>query len=161
MVVIDIQNDITKHYKDIIDHLNSAIDWAVDQGIPVVYIRHEILSEHARKFLPGTPGVELVPELRVVSDLDFVKHKGSALTSEEFSAYVEEAEIEEFYVTGADATQCVKSTCFNMRKAGYEVVVLADCIASWDPKKIPEMLRYYESKGCRVMRSDELPAGRS
>ena len=28
LVVIDIQNDITKHYKDIIDNINSAIDWA-------------------------------------------------------------------------------------------------------------------------------------
>lgn len=29
LVVIDIQNDITKNYKDIIDHINQAIDWAV------------------------------------------------------------------------------------------------------------------------------------
>ena len=29
LVVIDIQNDITKHYKDIIDSINAAIDWAV------------------------------------------------------------------------------------------------------------------------------------
>ena len=31
LVVIDIQNDITKHYRDIIDRLNAAIDWAVQQ----------------------------------------------------------------------------------------------------------------------------------
>ena len=30
LVVIDIQNDITKHYRDIIDSINSAIDWAVE-----------------------------------------------------------------------------------------------------------------------------------
>jgi nicotinamidase-related amidase len=30
LVVIDIQNDITKHYRDIIDTINAAIDWAVD-----------------------------------------------------------------------------------------------------------------------------------
>ena len=28
LVVIDIQNDITKHYRDIIDRLNAAIEWA-------------------------------------------------------------------------------------------------------------------------------------
>ena len=27
LVVIDIQNDITKHYRDIIDNINAAIDW--------------------------------------------------------------------------------------------------------------------------------------
>ena len=30
LVVIDIQNDITKHYRDIIDNINAAIDWAVE-----------------------------------------------------------------------------------------------------------------------------------
>ncbi len=33
LVLIDIQNDITKHYRDIIDNINAAIDWAVDLGI--------------------------------------------------------------------------------------------------------------------------------
>ena len=37
LVVIDIQNDITKHYQDIIDRLNTAIDWAVEQKMEVVY----------------------------------------------------------------------------------------------------------------------------
>ena len=27
LVIIDIQNDITKNYKKIIDNINSAIDW--------------------------------------------------------------------------------------------------------------------------------------
>ena len=41
LVIIDIQNDITKHYKDIIDNINKAVDWAVSNDIHVVYIRHE------------------------------------------------------------------------------------------------------------------------
>ena len=32
LVVIDIQNDITKHYRDIIDNINAAIEWAVAEG---------------------------------------------------------------------------------------------------------------------------------
>jgi len=79
LVVIDIQNDITKHYRDIIDNINAAIEWA-------------------------------------------------------------------------DATACVKSTCFNMAKAGYTVHVLSDCITSYDLKKLPEMFAYYESKGCVLAR---------
>ena len=37
-----------------------------------------------------------------------------------------------------------------MRKAGYTVHVLSDCITSYDLKKLLEMLAYYESKGCEV-----------
>ena len=42
LVVIDIQNDITKHYRDIIENINSAIDWAMKQGMAIIYIKHNI-----------------------------------------------------------------------------------------------------------------------
>ena len=58
--------------------------------------------------------------------------------------------IDEFYITGADATACVKSTCFNMRKEGYTVHVISDCVTSYDLGKIDEMLAYYAKKGCEV-----------
>ena len=150
LVVIDIQNDITKHYRDIIDRLNAAIDWAVACGMEVVYIQHNNLSPGTRTFKPGTKGAELVPELKVVSDNVFVKTKANALTSEAFSDFIRLGSIDEFYITGADATGCVKSTCFNMRKAGYAVHVISDCVTSYDLKKLDEMLIYYAGKGCEV-----------
>ena len=53
LVVIDIQNDITKHYRDIIDNINSAIDWAMKQGMAIVYIKHNNLSAGTRTFKPA------------------------------------------------------------------------------------------------------------
>ena len=150
LVVIDIQNDITKHYRDIIGNINTAIEWAVSDGMSVIYIKHNNVTAGTRTFKPGSKGEELVPEMKVVSDNIFVKTKSNALTSEAFSAFIAANDIDEFYIAGADATACVKSTCFNMRKAGYTVHVLSDCITSYDLKKLPEMLAYYESKGCEV-----------
>jgi len=94
--------------------------------------------------------------MKVVSDNIFVKTKSNALTSEAFSAFIAANGINEFYVAGADATACVKSTCFNMSKAGFTVHVLSDCITSYDLKKLPEMLAYYESKGWEVKTLDEI-----
>jgi len=150
LVVIDVQNDITKHYRDIIDNINAAIEWAVAEDMHVVYIKHNNITAGTRTFKPGSKGEELVPEMKVVSDNIFVKTKSNALTSEAFSAFIAANGINEFYVAGADATGCVKSTCFNMTKAGYTVHVLSDCVTSYDLKKLPEMLAYYESKGCEV-----------
>lgn len=150
LVVIDLQNDITKNYKEIIEAVNQAIDWACANHMEVVYIRNYYLSEGARKFKPGTRGAEFVPELKIVSDHIFTKTKSSALTSEEFAAFIQSHNITEFFVAGADATACVKSTCYNMVKAGYTVHVLSDCITSFDKKKLPEMLAYYASKGCTI-----------
>ena len=159
LIVIDIQNDITKHYRDIIDRLNSAIGWAAESGMEVVYIQHNSLSAGTRTFKPGTKGAELVPEMRIISDNIFVKTKANALTSEAFSEYIRENGIDEFYIAGADATACVKSTCLNMTKAGYTVHVISDCVTSYDLKKVPEMLAYYADKGCEVRELAEYQTG--
>ena len=159
LVVIDIQNDITKDYKDIIDNINAAIDWAVGQGMTVIYIKHNNLSPGTRTFKPDTKGAELAPELKVVSDHIFVKTKANTLTNRDFSEYIRENGIDEFFITGADATACVKSTCFNMAKAGYTVHVISDCVTSYDLKKIPEMLTYYTDKGCEVKTLAEYQKG--
>lgn len=159
LVVIDIQNDITKNYKEIIAGINTMIYWAVQNDIPVAYIRHENLSAGTRTFKHGTHGAELAPDLKIVSENIFTKSKGNALSSEAFASFIAGNERSDFYIAGADAVACVKSTCFNLRKAGYGVTVLADCITSYDKRKIPEMLEYYESKGCKVMNLQDLTGG--
>lgn len=159
LVVIDIQNDITKNYRGVIGNINKAIEWAQGEEMQIVYIKHNNITAGTRTFKPDTKGAELVPELSVVSDHIFVKTKANALTSEEFAEFVGHNEIDEFYVCGADATACVKSTCYNMTKAGYTVHVLSDCVTSYDLKKIDEMLDYYEKKGCEVNRLAEYVLG--
>ena len=150
LVVIDIQNDITKNYKEIIGNINAAIDWAVAHDIYVVYIKHNNLSAGTRTFKPDTRGAELVSDMNIVSENIFVKSKGNALTSEAFAAFISANGIKEFYIAGADAVACVKSTCYNMAKSGFKVHVLSNCITSYDKKKIPEMLDYYERNGCSI-----------
>lgn len=124
----------------------------------MVYIKHNNLSDGTRTFKPDTHGAELVPEMKIVSENIFTKSKGNALTCEDFADFVAKNEITDFYITGADAIACVKSTCFNMRKSGYGVTVLSDCITSYDKRKIDEMLQYYESKGCNLITLDNLLA---
>ena len=135
--------------------MNDAIDWAVQKELWVVYIQHNNLSEGTRTFKPGTRGAEFVSEMKVVSDHIFTKSKSSALTNGKFAAFLQENGIDEFYIAGADAAACVKSTCYNMTKSGYTVHVLSDCTTSYDKKKLPELLAYYENKGCEVLTFQE------
>jgi nicotinamidase-related amidase len=156
LVIVDIQNDITKNYKDVIDNINKAIDWAVNNNINVVYIRHENLSAGTRTFKPNTFGAELASDLKIASKNIFTKYKGNALSSKEFADFIIKNEICDFYIAGADAVACVKSTCYNLCKANYRVNVLSDCITSYDKKKIDEMLHYYESKGAKIISLNDL-----
>ncbi|MFB6341390.1 cysteine hydrolase family protein [Saccharicrinis sp. FJH62] len=156
LVVIDIQNDITKNYKEIIENINCSIDWAVENEIHVVYIRHYNLSDGTRTFKPDTHGSELVSDMKLVSNHIFEKSKGNALTSHDFADFIRKNEINEFYITGADAIACVKSTVFNMCRKNFKVTVLSDCITSYDKREIDEMLNYYEKKGSRIINLNEL-----
>lgn len=156
LVIIDIQNDITKNYKDVIGNINKAIDWAVNHNIHVIYIRHENLSSGTRTFKPNTVGSEFPSDLKISSKNVFTKYKGNALSCEEFTDFIRKNEICDFYIAGADAVACVKSSCYNLCKANYGVNVLSDCITSYDKKKIDEMLRYYESKGSKIIRLNDL-----
>lgn len=156
LVIIDIQNDITKNYKEIIDNINKSIDWAVQNDIYVVYIRHENLSAGTRTFKPNTRGAELAPDLKIVSNHIFTKYKGNVLTSEAFVDFIKNNEISDFYIAGGDAVACIKSSIYNLTKANYKVYAISDCITSYDKRKIEEMLQYYESKGCIVKQLREV-----
>ncbi len=91
-----------------------------------------------------------------MSDRIFTKYKGSVLTCVEFVEFIDKNGISDLYIAGADAVACVKSSCYNLRKANYNVCVLSDCITSYDKTKIPEMLQYYENKGCRLVTLKDL-----
>lgn len=156
LVIIDIQNDITKNYKEIIGNINNSIHWAVKNNLYVIYIKHYNLSAGTRTFKPDTYGSELVSDLEIVSNHIFTKTKGNILTSEEFKSFINENEIDEFYIAGGDAVACIKSSTYNLTKSNYKVHVLPDCITSYDKRKIDEMLCYYEKKGCDLIYSYNL-----
>ena len=59
-----------------------------------------------RTFKPDTKGVELVSDMKMVSDNIFVKTKAKVLTSGGFAEFIEKNGINDFFVAGADATGC-------------------------------------------------------
>ncbi len=147
---------LPKTTKKSLTMLNRSIDWAVENEIHVVYIKHYNLSDGTRTFKPNTRGSELVSDMKLVSTNIFEKSKGNVLTSEDFADFIKKNEISEFYITGADATACVKSTVFNMCKENYKVTVVSDCITSYDKRKIDEMLNYYEKNGSKIIKLNDL-----
>ena len=59
LVVIDLQNDITKNYKEIITKVNEAIDWAEQKELWIVYIQHNNLSAGGCSVMPLQEIMEL------------------------------------------------------------------------------------------------------
>lgn len=112
----------------------------------ILYILLDNYAEHEIGFMPGAVSTDATGFRKEPKYMN----KMVAPTMEPVNG------ITEFYITGDDATGCVKSTCFNMRKAGYTVHVLSDCVTSYDLKKLPEMFAYYAKQGCEVLTLDDI-----
>ena len=54
LVVIDLQNDITKNYREIIENVNEAIDWAVRKDLWVIYM-YKIAANAQVQRIVSTP----------------------------------------------------------------------------------------------------------
>ena len=49
LIVIDLQNDITKNYKMIIGQVNKAIDWAAANEMHIIYIKPDCVKSYDLK----------------------------------------------------------------------------------------------------------------
>ena len=52
LAVIDLQNDITKNYREIMDKVNEAIDWAIRHGLDRVEAGAQGDHKLARGYMP-------------------------------------------------------------------------------------------------------------
>lgn len=149
LVVIDLQNDITKHYREIIDRVNQAIDWAVGQNMYVVYIQHNNLFAVTRTFKPGTRGAELVPEMKIVSDTVFTKTKGNALTSEDFAGFIQENGITEFLLQARMPRPVSNPPATIWRKAGIPFMYCLTASPATTKSGCPRCLRIMKARDAR------------
>ena len=71
-----------------------------------------------------------IAQRAMVSRMAFYRNfggKDAILThflQQEFAAFIQARNITEFFIAGADATACVKSTCYNMAKAVESPLVI-------------------------------------
>lgn len=135
LLVIDMQNFcVGVHHSDffnynneeLINSVNKVIDANTDNT--VIYIKNILKRNVVNKFAPfdayeGTPEVELVEGLHIVSDYIFKKYEGDAFSNPELDAFLQEQDIECVEVIGVDGGGCVPLTALGAIKAGYKVIV--------------------------------------
>ncbi len=135
LLVIDMQNVMVgeKHaayfqYDNemLIQAVNKVID--ANESNIVIYIKHNMKKNLINKFVPyqayeGTEDVELVSNLRVVSDYIFTKYKSNAFTNPKLNDFLKEHNIECVEVVGVDGGACVALTALGAINEGYSVIV--------------------------------------
>ena len=152
LCVIDIQDDFLNRSKNypfakedverLITNANLAIDSAVREGIPVIYVRQvnsSLITRLIAKLfgeglgIKGNPGVEIDTRIKVVSRDIFDKELPSAFSNRNFEGYLRDKKIDELVLVGIDGCHCIKATCITGLKRGYKISIIEPAVATSSP----------------------------
>lgn len=109
-----------------------------DPAIPDVHERHAILPGGWRatgtRLLPGTLGAEIVAELRPLpGDIVVDKSGYSAFADTSLGPQLRRRGVKAVALAGAVDYACVLHTAFDAFELDFDVLLVDDCTAGWDP----------------------------
>lgn len=111
----------------------------------------------------GTRGGEIHEDLRPYADEDLIFDKGCDAAVEQYSGFdgvnaagqslgeiVSMLEPDNVFVCGIATEFCVRNTCEDLKKAGFNVILLSDCLAYVDEAGHRKALDEMRSEGIKI-----------
>jgi nicotinamidase-related amidase len=147
LVVVDMLEDFVEGVlanpaaKDIIEPIATLTNQARDQREwVVVYANdaHHSSDVELRVFPPhameGTPGAEVIPQLRPhAGDRIVPKRFYSAFSETNLAQVLEAEDVRRLVLVGQHTDCCVRHTCYDAFRQGYELAVCADATCVFGP----------------------------
>ncbi|QPC83705.1 cysteine hydrolase [Phototrophicus methaneseepsis] len=162
LVVIDVQQALFEkktpiHRAEVLlCNINSLVDCAHEKGIPIFYFRHTNKSFLAY----GTAGWQLHPALRPDTvDILLEKEHGSAFQDTSLHQALQERQINRLIVTGLVTNGCIRATCEDAKKHGYDVVLVKDGHSTYQrdaAKIIDEWNERLSTQGIEVLTTEAI-----
>lgn len=156
VLVIDMLNDFVTgalrcaRVQTTIAPLQRLLRAARDRGVPVIYcndahipgVDHELTfrKPHA---IRGTPGAEVIPELKA-EPRDFVvpKRRYSGFFETDLDALLRELKVERVILTGVHTHMCVRHTAADAFFRGYRIAVVAEGTQAFTEEDYTKGLQY-------------------
>src|SRR5258708_7510223 len=134
--------------------MNSAINWAVRTGVPVVYVQNAFglldLANLTRNFaaLQGAAGAALDPRIVDLSKAPHVIKKiPDAFSNPALTQILRERRIEQLIVGGVYAEACVYQSCRSALKRGFSGSLLVDGIGAANDQARFDAIRALVAQG--------------
>lgn len=145
-VVIDMQNGYLQrdvfNKSDLVDHINSLLDYFHSEGRPVFLFRHT--NDSYSKI--NTEAWQLYEGLRIADkDLIINKSVSSAFKEKSFVALLESNHIQTITVAGLVSNGCVQAACIDGKKAGYSVTLISDAHSTFQ-KNAEQIIEDWNTK---------------
>ncbi len=136
--------------------------------VPVIWVRQEFEADLSDAFLEvrqkgirsaikGTPGCEIVPELKPAdSDRVLVKKRYSAFFGTDLDQILAGLQADALILAGVNTHACIRTTAIDAYQRDWQVVLAVDCIDSYDKEHHDVSLRYMKDKIARVMTNTQI-----
>jgi len=148
LLVIDVQRALfeksTPIYQadELLKNISSLVDRAHRAGAAVFYVQHSDQTG----LRAGSEGWQLHPQLHPL-DSDHIIHKchASALQGTDLRQELESQRITSLVVTGLVTHGCVRATCLDAHKRGYQVILVEDGHSNFN-KRAAELIQEWHHK---------------
>ena len=172
LLVIDMQIDYigenarypveNSQIDNLIGITNEIIEYSNQNNFTIIYLRrifrendwHNIFNNYAA--IEGTIGVEIDPRISIVSENIFDKYTASAFSNMDFKNYLIQNQINELYLCGVMAEQCVFETALDAFNEGYIVNYYANAVGSTSIKRIENAVRKLRNRGINILEWQEI-----
>lgn len=177
LIVVDMLNDfferspvLAMQRSQLVEGTNALVRAFRRADLPVFWIRQEFAPDLRDAFremrtnnvsitIAGTAGCELLPELEhAQEDPVLVKKRYSAFFGTDLDAHLSKIQPEVLVIAGVNTHACVRMTAIDAYQRDYDVIVVAECVASSDPEHHDVTLRYLDGKIARVLPTAEVIA---
>lgn len=140
VIVVDLQKEYSSDGKLPLVNIEQAVQNAAriiadarEKNFLVIHVRHEFNNPSFEFFVPGTAGVDFIPEVEPQDDEKVIlKNYPNSFLKTDLKEILDENGIEEVVVIGAMSHMCVDATVRAASDFGYKVTVVHDACATRD-----------------------------
>jgi nicotinamidase-related amidase len=167
LLVIDMQVDYIgenakypiekRQIDDLIVTINKIIDEYYKNDYSIIYLRRVFRKNDIGNFsrnyacVEGTSGVEIDPGINIVSKNIFDKYAPDSFSSTVLENYLIENKINELYLCGVMADECVYETALGGYNRNYKINYIANAVGSTSIKNIEKAIKKLNKKGINIV----------
>jgi nicotinamidase-related amidase len=170
LLVIDIQESVTgslfrdPYYREnsgrLIRNINTLSRSFRDQDVPVIFIRSEITNPVINllnsSFAKGSPGAQFDIRLKTDPGIVVVKRAQDSFKRTTLDSILISNRINELYIAGLDAADCVNATIKAAQNRGYGVTVVEEALLSTSAERKQTMIDRFRERGISITNIDRL-----
>ena len=174
VLVIDMVNDyfadgpLKDRRSKLVSAINTLVNQARTQGLPVIWIRQEFSPDLSDGFLimrkknipitiAGTDGCKLLSDLDYrPSDYEIIKKRYSAFFETNLDELIASLGIERLIICGINTHACIRMATIDAYQRDLEVIIPKECVDSPDLEHHEVSLRYLGDEISQIIPLEDL-----